>query len=103
MPIAIFSDNTAATTEAVAAKTGYRIRVTGYRLAAAGTVTVTFKSASTAISAPIYCVAGVPHQAGAANSYDAVKLFETNAGEALNLTLSGAVAVGAEIYFDYVA
>jgi hypothetical protein len=98
----IFSQSTAATFEIAAAKTGFRIQLLGFVLSSAGVTVATFKSATTAITGPFQFVAGscvpVPPQ----SPLDPVVMAETTSGEALNLTLSLAVAVGGQVWYDYV-
>lgn len=69
--------------EVVAAVAGYKIRVLSYGLSCvtAGVATAVFKSATTAIS-PTYSLAANGNAAESDNN----GLFETVAGEALNLT-----------------
>lgn len=81
-------------TQIVAAQgAGIRIRVIAYTFVAAAAVTVKFRSASTAISSgkPVAANGGVV-AAEAPHGW-----FQTAANEALNLNLSGAVAVGVDV------
>ena len=77
-PITVTADGT---TQLVAAVAGQRIRVTKYYLRGAA-ASVTFKSGSTALTGPMR--SGPLEPATAAGDRDG--LFETAAGEALNLT-----------------
>lgn len=78
----------------VAAVTGAKIRVLSYVLSAAGTVNAKWRSATTDKSGLLYMVANTVVPAGSPAG-----LFETAAGEALNLNLSGAIAVGGHITY----
>ena len=99
---AAVSKATAASHEIVAAKSGYKIRLHGYLLVAAGAVNVTWQSASTALTGAMTMATGVPNSSPPANSFDSLHPLETAYGEALNLLLSGAVQVSGWIVFDYV-
>jgi hypothetical protein len=101
MQTAYFSQSTAATHAVVAAKPGYRIKVLGIVLSSAGTVTGTFQSASTALF-PVYFVAGKNFIAVPGSRLDTPTLFESVSGEALNITLSDAIAVGGFVLYVYV-
>lgn len=91
----VVSKNTAADNELVAAVVGKKIRVLSYSLnAAGGANTVTWKSASTALSGAMDIGDNV-YVAAEANR----GLFETAAGEALNLTLSAATLVAGHISY----
>ncbi len=81
--------------EIVAAEAGVIVRVIGFYMSAAGAVTATWKSASTGLTGAMSMITGVPLGAVAPPGYPNDQcLFATAPGEALNLTLSGAVAVG---------
>lgn len=95
---AAFDQSTASTFTAVAAVTGKRIRVTGFGLTAAGTNTVTFKRASTALTGAMPVIAGSNLNSPAGNDL----VFETGVGEALNITLSAAVQVAGWISYQIV-
>jgi len=81
--------------ELVAAVTGAIIRVTQVALVAAEAVTVTFKSATTAITGPMAWGANVPFIDRSAQQNRG--LFATAPGEALNMDLGAAKAVGGYI------
>ena len=91
-----------ATGELVAAIAGRRIRVLGYLMVAAGAVTVKFQSASTDLTGAMTLATGVPNTAMGGNSLDVIPDVETAHGEALNLTLSGAVQVSGWLLYDVV-
>ena len=76
--------------EVVAAVTGKKIRVLAYFLSSSGSTNAKWQSSSTDKSGLHYMVANTI----APSPYSPVGLFETAAGEALNLHLSAAVAVG---------
>lgn len=79
----------------VAAVTGRRIRVLAFSLHFSGTVDAKFQSASTDLTGLFYGTAGVQAQ----GAYSEVGLFETAAGEALELNLSAATAVGGYVVY----
>lgn len=79
----------------VAAVTGKKIRVLGYVVTASGAVNAKFRSGTTDISGLIYAAAN----GGAASGFNPVGHFETTAGAALNMNLSGAVAVGGHVTY----
>lgn len=90
---------TASTTELVPALAGNRIYVLSYTLVSAGAVTATFKSATDAITGAMSLATGV----AASNVDNDYGLFRTAEGEALNLTLSGAVQVSGHLAYIYTA
>jgi hypothetical protein len=75
----------------VAAVTSKKIRVLRWDLAANGNVNAKWKSGASTDKTGLYYLT---QYAGVGGSYCPVGLFETAAGEALVLNLSGAVAVG---------
>lgn len=76
---------------------GKKIRVVGFHLIAAGAVNVSFRSAANAITGPYPLVAN----SGLAPNGGGFGVFETVAGEALNINLSAAVQVsGALTYLE---
>ncbi len=89
----------------VAAVPGKRIRVAGYVLSFGGTVNAKWQSASTDLSGLIYGLAATFAQAAPMPKGERggqAGHFETAAGEALNLNLSGAVAVGGHLAYEEV-
>lgn len=101
MPIPAFAQvNHAAASqdEVVAAQTGYKIRVLGYMIVAAGAVTVKFQSANTDLTPAMSMITGVPLPGG----WGGFGLFETAAGEALNITLGGAVQVSGHVTYTLI-
>lgn len=94
--------------EIVAAVTGpsRKIRVLAFHLSFGGTVNAKWKSgASTDKTGLLYGILGtqLPARAHEAPSQHSPPfIFETAAGEALNLNLSGAVAVGGWVTYDLV-
>ena len=82
---------------AVAAKS---IRVLSYVLVSAGTVTVRFESAAggTALTGQMTMAVNTTHAA----AFSPVGHFQTIAGEALNLELSGAVSVDGFLVYELV-
>jgi hypothetical protein len=85
----------------VAAATGKRIRVVSYVIVAAGAVTATWQSASTALSGPMSLASsgGASASVGILAPGGAYGLFQTEAGEALNLSLGGAVNVAGHLCY----
>lgn len=83
-------------TSIVALVAGKAIRVLSYELTANGAVNVHFRSNSTVISSTKYS-----NQAGwgLVRSYNPHGYFETTAGQALQINLSGAVAVGVQVTY----
>lgn len=84
--------------EIVAAQTGKVIRVLGYVLSSSGTVNAKWRTANTDKTGLIYMVANNQVQVALPSQPDDF-WFETVAGEALNLNLSGAVAVGGHLSY----
>lgn len=84
----------------VAAVAGKRIRVHGYELSASGAVNAKFKDgAATDLTGLIYLAAAGSGADADERTADPDGLFQTTAGNALLLNLSGAVAVGG--WVDY--
>ena len=79
----------------VAASAGNKIRVVAYNYMANGTVNVKWQSAANDKTGLAYLVVNT----GKVVPFCPVGWFETNSGEALNLNLSGAVAVGGEVVY----
>ena len=101
MKYAIVNASSSGSNTIVAAVANKRIRVLSYVIVAAGDVTVTWQSASNAISGgmPLAANGGAAPAAGQATPGGLIGQFETNQGEALNLNLSAAVAVGGHITY----
>lgn len=91
--------------QVVAAVAGYKYRVLAFVLSFGGTVNAKWQSASTDKTGLFYGVAGVavasPDLPGTSPTTPPAH-FETAPGEALNLHLSGAVAVGGYVVYDKV-
>jgi hypothetical protein len=83
----------------VAAVTGKKIRVHAYELSASGAVNAKFRSGTTDVTGLIYLAAAGSSADGVEADKDPDGLFETAVSTALNLNLSGAVAVGG--FVDY--
>lgn len=84
----------------VAAVAGRRIKVLGYTLVAAGAVTVKWQSDTTDLSGAMALAAnGVVAVAPGGDSLDPVPVLATAAGEALKITLGGAVAVAGHLTY----
>jgi hypothetical protein len=92
---AIIAEASANDNEVVAAVALKKIRVLSYVLVANAAVNAKWRSATTDKSGLLYLAAN----GGAASGYSPVGHFETAAGEALNLHLSGAVAVGGHVTY----
>jgi len=86
-----------ATGTVVAAVTAKKIRVLGFIFVAAGTVNVNFQSHTTTTTKTglSYLVAN----SGVSSGFFPVGLFETVAGEALDLALSASIAVGGQVVY----
>lgn len=91
-------------TTIIPAIAGMRIRVVGYTALAAGTVVVTWKSASTALSGPMTIGGSVGLSMAQNQSTDQSEfgIIQTAPGEALVLGLSAAVQVGGHLNYKYV-
>jgi hypothetical protein len=87
--------NASGATLVVAAVALKKLRVLGYNVIANGAVNVKFQSAGNDKTGLKYLAAN----GGIAPSFNPAGWFETNAGEALNINLSGAVAVGGELVY----
>lgn len=81
--------------QVIAAVGGKKLRVLSYILVAAGTVSVKFRSASTDKTGAMPLVAN----SGIASGFCQVGHFETAVGEALNLNLSDAIAIGGHVTY----
>jgi hypothetical protein len=79
----------------VALVSGKKIRVLRWGLTSNGAVNVKWRSNTTDVTGPRY----LTQFASAGGSYCPVGIFETAAGEALNINLSAAVAVGGELVY----
>jgi hypothetical protein len=90
----------------VAAVAGFAIRVIGYNLSFSGTVNAKWMSdtggSAVALSGLIYGIADTQNALGDVG-LNARGWFQTAAGKALNLNLSGAVAVGGHVLYELVA
>lgn len=82
----------------VAAVTGKRILVLSLSVVAAADVAMTWKSASTVISGE----QSFPANGGRVLNHNPTGWFVTAAGEALVLTLGGAVSVGGELVYQVI-
>lgn len=104
---AVIAASSSGDNEVVAAVTGRKVRVLAFHLSFGGTVNAKWKSGtSTDKSGLLYGVAAT-QVAGRAHvpapsQQTPPFMFETAAGEALNLNLSGAVAVGGWVTYDVV-
>ena len=104
MAFAKISANVNGSNALVAAVPGKRIRVTSYVLLAAGTVNATFQSAANDLTGafPLVAQAGVAAQVTPSYPGGAAKgWFETNVGEALNLSLDAGVLVAGHLSYEY--
>lgn len=89
------STSSSGNTELIAAVTGRKIRVISYVIVCNAAVNVKFQSGSTDITGLLYFAAN----GGAACTVEGLGCFQTAAGEALNINLSGAIAVGGHITY----
>jgi hypothetical protein len=92
---AVIAASSAGATAVVAAVTGKKVRVLSYALLAAADVNVKWQSAASDRSGLLYLAA----RGGVSVPHSPVGHFETAAGEALNVNLSGAVAVGGHLTY----
>jgi hypothetical protein len=93
---AIISASASGNTSVVAAVTGKKIAVLSYNYMANGAVNVKFQSSNTSdISGLAYLIANT----GKVCDHNPGIWFETVAGEALNINLSAAIAVGGELTY----
>lgn len=92
---AVIQASSSGTNAIVTAVTGKKIRVLAYNFMANGAVNAKWQSASTDKTGLKYLAANTGIVAG----YNKVGWFETASDEALNLNLSGAVAVGGELVY----
>lgn len=81
----------------VAAATGVTITVLNYTMVAANTVTVTFKSDTTALTGAMSLAVAIPVSADSGRREG---LMKTAKGEALIMTLSGAVQVSGHMLIE---
>lgn len=102
MPQAVINAAASGANEIIPAVAGKKIIVQGYLLVAAGAVTATWKSATTALSGAMSLITGTPVPAPiGGDRMEVVPWLETASGEALNLTLGGAVQVSGHITYQY--
>lgn len=105
---AVIAASAAGDNQVVAAVSGFKLRVLGYVLSASAAVNAKWKSGvgggATDKTGLLYPAANggavaplAPPDRGAPRFW-----FETNAGEALNLSLSGAVATGSHVTYQEV-
>jgi hypothetical protein len=92
---AVITASASGNTQIVAAVTSKKIRVLSWSLMSAGTTNVKWQSATTDKTGLYYLIANT----GIAEAYCPVGLFETAAGEALNINLSVAVATGGRLTY----
>lgn len=97
------STATANASAVVAAKTGFKICVHSYTINAGGTVAVKFQSGTTDITGAMAMVANqtIGNSISPTNLEPDACLFETAAGEALNIHLGGAVQVSGHLSYSY--
>ncbi len=102
MPYAAISASSSGDNTIVAAVGNRKIRVMNYTLIAAGDVSVTWKSGSTAISGAMALTTngGMAPSAGSAGTNGLDGVLETAGGSALVLNLSAAVSVGGHIRYE---
>lgn len=91
-----------ATPLVAAPKSDKRYKVTGYHLVAAGAVTAKFVSGSTDLTGAMSMITGVPHTVPPGNALDTPAVLLCGYGEALNLTLGGAVQVSGWVAYETV-
>lgn len=90
--------------EVLPAAVGYKYRVLAFVLSFSGTVNAKFQSDTTDLTGLVYGVAGgvaaSPTIPVPASQVTPPGQFVTGAGEALNLNLSGATAVGGYVVYE---
>lgn len=101
MKTAAIAASASGNTEIVAAVAGKRIRVVAGVLSFGGTVNAKWRSASTDLTGLYYGILGaqVPYDYAPEGMSGQLGHFETATGEALNLNLSDAVAVGGHVVY----
>lgn len=93
---AVITASSSGLNEIVAAVAGKQIRVLAYNYISSGTVNAAWRTGATTVIGGLgYWVANT----GKVAPFCPVGWFETAVGEALNLNLSGAVAVGGEVTY----
>ncbi len=94
---AVITASSSGITELVAASAGKKIRVISYNYVVNAAVNVAFRSGSTTV------IGGLGYWGeqgrGKVAPYNPDGWFETAAGEALNVNLSGNVAIGGELVY----
>lgn len=100
MPSAIIAASSSGDNVVVAAVTGKKIQVIAFYLVASGTVNAKWRSGTTDIGGLMYDVASSGIMVSAINPDGRRPWHETAAGQALNLNLSGAVAVGGQVVYE---
>ena len=92
------STSSSGATQLVAAVTGKKIRVLSYVLFCNAAVNAKFQSGSTDLTGLLYLAAN----GGVSATVEGIGCFQTASGEALNLNLSGAIAVGGHITYVFI-
>lgn len=96
---AVITTSASGATAIVAAVTGKKIRVIAYSVVANAAVNVKWQSGTTDVTGLKYLAAN----GGIVQGYNPAGWFQTASAEALNINLSGAVAVGGEVVYVEVA
>lgn len=91
---AVISESSSGANEVVAAVTGKRISLISFYISPSAAVNFKWQSAATDLTGLFYCSAASDDK-----SYQSLPICSTAAGEALNLNLSGAVAVGGVVTY----
>jgi hypothetical protein len=100
MPSVIIAASSSGDNQIVAAQPTKKIQIIAFYLVANGTVNAKWRSGTTDISGLLYEVANAGISVAAINPDGRRPWHETVAGQALNLNLSGAVAVGGQVYYE---
>ncbi len=94
---AVIAASSGGNNELVAAVASYKIRVLAYNYVVNGIVNVAFRSGTTTV------IGGLGYWDAAAKGkvapFNPVGWFQTDTGEALNMNLSGGIAVGGELVY----
>ena|SRR5581483_4442460 len=94
----LISCSSSGANQIIAGTSGYKIRVLQYVITASGSVNAKWQNGSTDVTGLLYMTADT----GASVPYCKEGLFETTDGNALNLNLSGATAVGGHMVVSIV-
>ena len=92
---AVLTASASGATEIVAAVAGKQIRVIAYSVIVSGTVNIKWQGGATDLTGLKYFVAN----GGIVQGHNPAGWFQTGVGDALNVNLSAAIAVGGEVVY----